>query len=675
MSDIALEGSYAIVLALVTGYVIRIAGQVRGSEGIHSALTSFLIPGLVILFFAALVDTLDNLDYDLLSRGPMQSVIENGLLMAGTVLFGVGIAKLVSSVLDISKENRARREEVSAHEKKDKIKAKILQNLKGATGEDYFHALTKSMKEVLGVDWVYAAENQRSNSSVVSVIAGYGPNGIIEDFSYDITGTPCDTALEDHLCVLKEKVQEKFPEDSLLVDMNIEGYAGVSLVNSAGSPLGLLVVLDSKPLENEDLIFELLDTFSARASAELSRKIADEDRDRLQRQLQHSQRMEVMGALAGGIAHDFNNVLTPIMGYSQILLQDLSEENASRQDAQEILDGAKRARALVKQILDFSRQGRSEKVESLQVKTLVKNSVKFVSATLPANIDIQIDTNKDDPWIQADPHQIDQVLMNIMTNAWHSMDDVGGTILITCDLWDADADFCRLHPPLVEGAVVRIAIKDKGSGIPEEIKAKVFEPFFTTKGSGRGTGFGLSTSLSIVNSLKGTITLESKEGEGSCFTIIIPAYDFDKMNIVPVDDWCRPERVDRAIADQTRILFVDDEAHNLRIGQRIFEGLGFQVEAFIDSEEALSAFEADPGRYDILVTDQSMPNLQGHELAEAVRAINAKLPVIVVSGYGNEKSKHHYAKLGIKTLVRKPFEINQIEDALDQALAEVSAAD
>ncbi|MFT6558751.1 ATP-binding protein [Sneathiella sp.] len=410
--------------------------------------------------------------------------------------------------------------------------------------------------------------------------------------------------------------------------------------------------------------------------------------------LQHSQRMETVGALAGGIAHDINNVLTPIMGWAELLSEDKPNPDITKRGLKHILQGTIRAKTMIDQIMNFSRMNKNAKPENIDLKALILDSIGFVKTTFPASIQIQTDLCDKELRIFADRGKVEQVLINLYTNAMHAMEENGGRLTIGAEIVEDDKNAANRRDQ------IHLTISDTGHGIPEEILDNIFEPYFTTKGSGKGNGFGLSTSLGIIEKMDGSLQVDTKVGEGSTFHIWLP-FDLSVLlieNGAPTETTLREEgkatdreRIEveeeveeeeeeeeeiiddnQAASDSAlmnkKILLVDDEVENLKLGESLLTYLGCQTESYDNSEEALAAFRATPERYDFLITDQSMPNMQGHELALAVRQIKQDQPVIVITGQNLTNILKKYHLLTHVAYVRKPFRITELKQAMHKLL-------
>ena len=364
----------------------------------------------------------------------------------------------------------------------------------------------------------------------------------------------------------------------------------------------------------------------------------------LELQLQQAQKMEAIGTLAGGIAHDFNNILSAILGYTELSLNDTNKDSVLYQNLQGIFRASGRAKDLVKQILTFSRQAEQE-IKPVQVGLIIKEAIKFLRASLPTTIDIRQEIESES-LVMADPIQMHQLLMNLCTNAEHAMRKNGGVLLVKLKDFKFGEDAAAEHRELKSGPYLELSVSDTGHGIPPNTLERIFDPFFTTKEKSEGTGMGLAVVHGIVGSYEGKIIAESKAGIGSTFKIYLPA--------VERDDAPQPKAEEFIATGTERILYVDDEPALVKIGKRMLESLGYKVTGRTSSIEALQLFKAKSDCFDLIITDMTMPNMTGEQLARELMRINPEIPVILCTGYSTQINQHKATAMGIRALVSKP---------------------
>jgi len=385
------------------------------------------------------------------------------------------------------------------------------------------------------------------------------------------------------------------------------------------------------------------------------------EREQAELRIQQAQKMESIGNLAGGIAHDFNNILFPIVGMSELLLEDLPPNSSVYENAQEILKAGKRGSDLVKQILSFSRQS-EHKLMPIRVQQILKEVIKLARATIPAFIEIRQSIQPDCGLIMADPTQIHQVAMNIITNAYHAIQDTGGKISIKLNqmmLEEEESTNINLGP----GNYAILSVSDTGHGMPKELVEKIFDPYFTTKEQGKGTGLGLAVVYGIIKEHKGGIKVHSEIGKGSAFDIYLPLIEKtrDAEPIPSVED-CQ--------GGDEHILLVDDEQSIARLEKQMLERMGYKVTFRLHSVEALEAFRAGPHSFDLVVTDMSMPNMPGDELAGKIKIIRPDVPIIICTGFSERIREDNIKKMGIDGMLMKPVVKSELAKVVRKVLDE-----
>jgi len=372
---------------------------------------------------------------------------------------------------------------------------------------------------------------------------------------------------------------------------------------------------------------------------------------KLEEQLRQAQKMEAIGTLAGGIAHDFNNILFPLLGYSEMLKEDLPADSPFQPNVGAILQSTLRAKDLVQQILAFSRQSDQE-FSPIKLQPIVKEAIKLLRATIPRTIDISQEIDPDCGAIKGNPTQMHQVIMNLSTNAFHALEDTGGRITIRLgqDLVEAVQE---VPQDLVPGVYAELAVIDTGCGMGKEVLEKVYDPYFTTKTEGKGTGLGLSVVHGIVRSCGGDIRIDSTPGKGTAVYVRLPltAPRVEKTDLTA----SRPIK-----GGSESILLVDDEEAIVRMETLMLERMGYRVTPRHGSIDALQAFKADPGRFDLVISDMTMPNMTGVQLAGEIKKIRYDVPVIICTGFSDQIDEEKCRTLGIDGYVMKPVIKKQI---------------
>ena len=390
---------------------------------------------------------------------------------------------------------------------------------------------------------------------------------------------------------------------------------------------------------------------------------------KMETQLHQAQKMEAIGTLASGIAHDFNNILMAIMGNAEIAemgLNNKPETRLIRQSIDQVLKASNRAKDLVKQILTFSRDSERNR-KPMQMHLIIEEVLKLLKVSLPANIEIRQDISLNSDAVMADAGQIHQVIMNLCTNAHHAMKERGGVLEVALKRVDLDAGNTMAYPDLRPGPYLKLTVKDTGNGIKREVMGRIFDPYFTTKEKGLGTGLGLSVVHRIIRGHGGRITVESELGKGTEFEILLPRIDGLSEEDAPV-------RRKQPSAGHGRILFVDDEKDLVTMTERYLGTLGYDVSAYTSSSRALETFQANPDGFDLLITDLTMPQISGDELAERVREVRPDIPIVLCTGYSERLTKESAKELGIQAFVMKPFKIRDLAEEIDTIIKSTERA-
>jgi PAS domain S-box-containing protein len=387
------------------------------------------------------------------------------------------------------------------------------------------------------------------------------------------------------------------------------------------------------------------------------------ERKALEDKLRQAQKMEVIGLLAGGIAHDFNNILTGILGNAEFATMDLASDHPAQASLERVVQAGHRARNLVSQILAFSRQQEQARVP-MRVQVLVREAMEFLRSSIPVSTRFTTDLPDGVPPVLADPSQIHQVIMNLATNAAHAIGPQGGTIDIRLDVVDVDDAAARLRPLLRTGRFVRLILRDNGCGMDEPTVGHIFEPFFTTKQPGLGTGLGLSVVHGIIHQHDGIILVDSRPGHGTTFQVFLPAS-------TPAESPGPEPAVAPRRGAGERIMLVDDEEIVGRVGAGILTRLNYHVVSFNSPHEALAALALHPADFDLVVTDLTMPSMTGLALAAEVLHLRPGLPVILCTGFSGAIDAGDLARAHVRSLVQKPFTVEQLARAVAEVLAAV----
>ena len=415
--------------------------------------------------------------------------------------------------------------------------------------------------------------------------------------------------------------------------------------DESGRPLFVGAVMDITP----------------RKLAEAAQREQALEREQMQRQLQQAAKLEAIGRLAGGIAHDFNNILGAILGYGELVQNSLIEDSGGRRHIDQVMQAGARGKDLVERILAFSRSGIGVRVP-VPVQSVIDETLELLSGSLPPGVRMEKRLEALGTTVQGDPTQFHQVVMNLCTNAAQAMAH-GGVLGVALERLTLKESCLLSHGALSPGIHVRLAVSDTGSGIPPAVLERMFDPFFTTKRVGDGTGLGLALVHGIVADFGGVIDVTTELGRGSTFSIWMPAAD-QLQGAAPA---LMPARnIPRGNGET--ILIVDDEPALVALAEEILAGLGYEPVGFESSPAALQAFRADSRRFDVVLTDETMPDLTGTELACEIRRMRADIPIILMSGYSDAQLSERAQSTGVVDVLRKPLIRRDIAEAVARAL-------
>ena len=514
-------------------------------------------------------------------------------------------------------------------------------------------------------------------------------------FVKDVTGrVQAEEALresEEKFRNIFENLQDVYFKTSLdgiieEVSPSAENSSGYSVVELKGKKVDMLY---QNPQDREGLLNELIEKGKVRGFELLFKKKNGEPYDvsvnadiyfsedgepvgmngtirdiseqkKLESQLHQAQKMESIGTLAGGIAHDFNNVLYSIIGYTELTMDDMPEGSLAQENLKEVFKGAMRAKDMVQQILAFSRKAQTEK-KPIKVQTVVKEALKLLRTSIPTTIEIRPNIDANCGPVLADSTQIHQVVINLATNAYQAMREKGGVLELTLmekEISSDDSDL-DLHP----GTYLKLTVNDTGHGMDKAVIEKIFDPYFTTRGPGGGTGMGLAVVHGIVKSHGGDIRVYSELGEGATFNVYLPLIEARTVERETIS-------TEPVLTGTERILFVDDEEPIVFMAQQILERLGYQVTPRTSSVEALEAFRAKPDEYDLVITDMTMPNMTGIELAPRLKEIRPDIPIIICTGFSEMVDENRAKATGIREYVMKPIVIEEIARTIRKVLDE-----
>ncbi|OPY68162.1 MAG: Blue-light-activated protein [Syntrophorhabdaceae bacterium PtaU1.Bin034] len=381
---------------------------------------------------------------------------------------------------------------------------------------------------------------------------------------------------------------------------------------------------------------------------------------RLEQQLVRAQKMEAIGTLASGIAHDFNNIVTAILGFTDLVIDDIPEGTKTRRRLGYVREAGLRARDLIKQILSFSRQNDTGR-KPVKLAPIVKETLKLIKASIPATIEIRQSISSDGRSVLADPVQIQQILMNLCTNAAHAMREHGGVLEVSLTALEFESASYFPQPGMAPGPYFRMTVADTGCGMDSSMLERIFDPFFTTKKPEEGTGLGLAVVQRIVKSYGGAITVTSEPGKGSSFEVFLPCITAGEKG---------GETVAPSVEKGSgTILFVDDDPSIIRLGRDLLRQLGYRVVTSRGAREALNTFEKNPHRFSLLLTDYIMPHMTGTELAREAHKIRPDIPIAMITGLTQIPTKGEMKSAGVLEVALKPLTMEELAEIIKRAMS------
>jgi len=464
---------------------------------------------------------------------------------------------------------------------------------------------------------------------------------MITSFGGDKTGEICFSALR------KQSEPCTFCTNDRLVDKN-------------GNPSGVYTWHDQNPVTgrfyiNRDRAVEWVD--GRLVHMQVATDITD--MKKMEAQLIQAQKMESIGTLAGGIAHDFNNILFPLIGHAEMLLEDIPEDGSIRDSLNQIYSSSLRARDLVQQILAFARQEKGE-VKLMKIQPIVKEAIKLIRSTIPTSISIRQDLQSYCRPVSADPTQIHQIVINLATNAYHAMEENGGELKVNLkeiELGENDL----FNPDMSPGLYACLSIADTGMGMNKDVMNRIFDPFFTTKEKGKGTGMGLSVVHGIVKHMNGGIRVYSEPRKGTEFQVYLPIVE-------NASEKQGSKAYESIQGGCERVLVVDDEQVIITMERLALERLGYQVTSRTSSIGALEAFKADPDKFDLVITDMSMPKMPGDKLVAELIKIRPDIPILLCTGFSETMTDEKIKSLGLRGILMKPMMMKDLARKIREIL-------
>lgn len=552
-------------------------------------------------------------------------------------------------------------QDITHLQKTEHILQGVLEGTSRETGTIFFRNLTKNLAQTLGVKFALISETLPNSPACGGTRAFWAGTEFGDNFIYSLEGTPCEKIDKETLCLFDGNVAQLFPKEHLLVEMGVQSFAGIRLLDSGDNVLGFLAIMDTGPLHEKELIGDILKIFSARAASELERQHTVEEQQHLEAQLRQSQKMEAVGQLAGGIAHDFNNLLQAISGYTELAAFAIGSSHMACDDLKEVQRAAGRARDLVQQLLSFSsRQILHPQI--LGINEVIDSTYQMIHRIIGEQIEFEFKPCDLIQPVRADRGQIDQIIINLCVNARDAMPH-GGKLRITTSAFEASERYCRTHPGAFPGSYTCFSVSDNGIGMPSDIKEHIFEPFFSTKGLGKGTGLGLSTAFGIVAQHKGFIHVDSSTATGTTFEIFLPV----SGSPIELGKELSINAPLKKVGSGETILFAEDEEIVRDLGTTVMKNAGYKVLTAYDGEHAIELFNQHADDISFAVLDVVMPRKSGPEVAKFIKAKHPDIPVLFTSGYRFNLLENEIPHIGCE-LISKPFSPHQLLKTISDML-------
>jgi signal transduction histidine kinase len=454
----------------------------------------------------------------------------------------------------------------------------------------------------------------------------------------------------------------KLPHE--LANAGIESYMAIALRDPQGAPIGLLGIMDHTPLDDPEFPHTVLKIFAARATAELERVQAENERRKLERQIQHAEKLKSLGVLAGGIAHDFNNLLTGILGNANLALSKMPDDSPALLHLRRIENATKRAENLTRQMLAYSGKG-TFVIVPLDLNGLVQEMSELLSTAISKTAKMDTVFAPGLPTIEADATQVRQVIMNLMMNASDSLEGRTGTVGVRTGLVEVhedEVDPSALSKSMSPGRHIFVEVSDSGAGMDDETRRRMFDPFFSTKFAGRG--LGMSAVLGIVQRHRGGIQVDSAVGVGTTIRVMFPA------SAKPVPDELTRGAVRSLHGGERTALVVDDEEMVREVIRNVLLANGLRVVTARDGFEALELLEGRPELIDLVLLDLTMPGMDGSAALEKIRSIDSNVPVVLMSGYDEKDATLRFGDGSLAGFLQKPFDASALMGTIEQVLAD-----
>ena len=583
------------------------------------------------------------------------------LLLAVTsgamLLFRRQVRQATAKVRALNQELKA---ELAERRRREEVILNVASGVSAATGDTFFQELARYLAQAAGADAAIIGEAfLRDGQEWARTLAVFIDGQPGTPFEYALAGSPCRKVYAGEPCIYADGVQRRFPDFQLLKDLDASGYVGCPLLDASGRSLGMMAVVKRQADTHPEETASLLRIFSSRATAELGRRTAERERQLMEQQMQHVQKLESLGLLAGGIAHDFNNLLTAMLGHLNIAQVRLNPESPAVPALGNLERIIHRTADLTRQMLAYSGKGRFV-VQLHDLNKVIQEMVHLLEVSISKKVALRLALAESAAPIKADAAQIQQVLMNLVTNAADAIGDRDGTIRICTALVDLDRAYLDqvFHgQELQPGTYTSLEVQDTGCGMNPETLSRIFDPFFTTKPTGHG--LGLSATLGILRGHHAGLKIYSEPGRGSTFKVLFPSAD------AAPEARTAPEAARISLAG-LRVLLVDDEAILRESTSEALRTLGVRVTLAVDGQEAVDLVAKQPGAYDLVFMDLTMPRMDGRRAFQEIHRIRPGVPVVLTSGYNEQESIQDFIGRGLAGFLQKPYTLNALRETLQR---------
>ncbi len=568
---------------------------------------------------------------------PYQSAAEKTAALVTRTHVGIWALGLIGLFYIV---HRGRRYE-KQHTRHELAIKNIATGVSNATGDAFFRHLVEHMATIFGTDYAFIGILNKSDSTKINTLAVYARGEIIDNIEYPLKDTPCANVVKYGACTYPKDIQQQFPDDKMLKTMAIEGYSGRALLDSHDKLLGILVVMDSKPLQHTEEMSELLEIFAARASGETERLNAEDA-------LRRSQKMDAIGQLSGGIAHDFNNQLSIILGYLDFLKTYTAKEKKAARWVEIATNATLRCTDLTRQLLSFSRTQSNEKAV-VNINAKIEELKTMLARSITPAIDIQYALDENLWLTEIDPGEFQDAILNMVINARDAMPN-GGKLLIETSNKNLDEEYAAFNPSAQAGDYVQLILSDTGCGMDRVTQEHVFEPFYTTKAKNKGTGLGMSMVYGFVNRFKGFIQIYSEVDIGTTLRIYLPRSNASEA--VTVNETIDTQKLP---CGSETILIVDDELNLLHLADDYLTSLSYKTYLAENASQALDIL-ATHKDIDCLFSDVVMPGgMNGYELSEQAVKNNPELKILLTSGFTSKTIAQNGQARFAAQMLSKPY--------------------